>query len=131
MYIKNLNGEVIKTLDATDLHGADLQGADLQGADLRGANLLGADLQGADLHDADLRYADLREAYFAEPTGKIINNPILIYGFPYTVTIWDKHAQIGCKLHTFEEWLAMKNEEFEPFKAAFKALLLAAGRITE
>ena len=35
------------------------------------------------------------------------------------------------KLHTFKEWLAIEHKEFEPFKPAFKALLLAAGRITE
>ena len=45
-------GEVMKEVDAADLHGADLHGANLHGADLYGADLYGANLRGADLHGA-------------------------------------------------------------------------------
>ena len=35
--IRDRDGDVLKTVDASDLRGADLRGADLSGADLRGA----------------------------------------------------------------------------------------------
>jgi len=61
--IKNrITGDVIRTLDRTDLRDADLRGANLTDADLRGANLRDADLRGANLTDADLRGANLMDA---------------------------------------------------------------------
>ena len=72
MQIKNIDGEVLLTIQANnlkgvmlrgaDLKGADLRWADLRGADLAGANLTGADLTGANLRGADLRGADLTES---------------------------------------------------------------------
>ncbi len=52
--IKNLDGEIIFTLDAESLSGADLSGADLYRADLAGANLRGTNLSGADLRGTNL-----------------------------------------------------------------------------
>ena len=60
--IKNIDGEVIKTVDSDSLCGAYLRGADLRDADLRDADLRGADLCDADLRDADLSGAYLRDA---------------------------------------------------------------------
>ncbi len=65
--IKNLSGDIIKTVDAkclryADLSGANLYGANLNNADLRSAKLDNADLRGANLYGADLGYADLRYA---------------------------------------------------------------------
>ncbi len=63
--IRNIKGEVLKTLEDADLEGANLIGANLSGADLEGANLSGADLRGADLRGADLRGANLIGAYLS------------------------------------------------------------------
>jgi uncharacterized protein YjbI with pentapeptide repeats len=65
--IKNLIGEVIKTVAAVNLYStnlsyANLYGADLRGADLSGANLRSADLRGADLYGTNLSGADLSGA---------------------------------------------------------------------
>lgn len=72
MQIKNIDGEVLLTIQANTLKGvmlrsadltrADLRWADLGGADLTGANLTGADLTGANLKGANLSEADLTES---------------------------------------------------------------------
>ena len=71
MQIKNVNSEVLLTIQANTLKGAmlsnaDLMGADLRWADLRGADLTGANLSGADLSCANLRGANLSGADFTE-----------------------------------------------------------------
>lgn len=57
--IKNLFGDVIKTVDAESLRDANLRCADLRGADLRDADLRGADLSDANLWNAVLCGAKL------------------------------------------------------------------------
>ena len=95
-------------LTGADLRGADLRDADLMDADLRGANLMGADLRGADLRGANLRGADrtganLRDAKYGDdiPLTRI---PIILCGLKWDVMVLDDHLQIGCELHTFDEW---------------------------
>lgn len=93
--IKNINGEVIATVDMENLRGADLRCADLRGADLRYA-----DLRSADLRSADLRYADLRGA------------GILVLTLPiWTVYVHNNAVRIGCQHHTHEEWKKFTDEE--------------------
>jgi uncharacterized protein YjbI with pentapeptide repeats len=60
--IRDLRGNVIRTVDAESLYGANLRSADLCDANLYGANLRSADLCGADLCGADLCRANLRGA---------------------------------------------------------------------
>ena len=72
MQIKNVNSEVLLTIQANTLKGAmlrnadltraNLRWADLRGADLRGAKLIGADLTGANLRVANLSGADFTES---------------------------------------------------------------------
>ncbi len=99
-----------------------LVGADLRGAYLVGAYLMDAYLVGAYLMDADLGGANLRGA----PLKK---NAICISGFPYKVTIFDETAQIGCQTETIAEWLRCEREDFLPYRDAFKAVVLASGRM--
>ena len=80
-------------------------------ATFTGANLTGANLTGA--------------TYRGEPVTKA---PISLSGFAYPVTILDTHAQIGCQFKSFAEWLTCDRRDFAPFKAAFEAVLRAAGR---
>ncbi len=60
--IRNLNGQVLRKVEADNLSGADLSGADLRYADLSGAGLSGADLRYANLSGANLSGADLSGA---------------------------------------------------------------------
>ena len=91
-------------LRGADLRGANLRGADLWGANLWEANLRGADLRGADLRGADLRGADLRGADL-RGAKNLTYFPIYIFGHKHYIqtTNYGK-LQIGCKVHTFEEW---------------------------
>ena len=103
-------------LRGANLRGADLGGANLRGADLRGANLGGADLGRANLGGADLRRADLGGAYlrganlrgakWTEET-TIQRAPIQIDSLDdgWPVYILDDHMQIGCELHSFDDWV--------------------------
>ena len=100
-------------LAGADLTRADLTGADLAGADLTDADLTGADLTGADLTGADLTGAYLTRAYLtgANLAGAkwrdgitITKTPIQISGLQYPAHILDTHIQIGCELHSHDEW---------------------------
>ncbi len=75
-------------------------------ADLRGANLGGADLRRADLGGAYLRGANLRGAKWTEET-TIQRAPIQIDSLDdgWPVYILDDHMQIGCELHSFDDWV--------------------------
>lgn len=64
--IKNIQGEVIATIDGEDLLFADLSNLDLRNANLNGAKLTFAYLINTKLEGADLRGADLRNADFCE-----------------------------------------------------------------
>ena len=66
-------GDVILSLDRTDLRDANLMNADLWYADLTGANLRHADLWHADLAGADLTGADFTGAILAEAIFKGAN----------------------------------------------------------
>ncbi len=86
---------------------ANLEGANLQDANLQGAYLRGANLEGANLQDANLRGANLRGANLQDANGeKIIctKSPLQISNLRWHATIWDSHMQIGCELHTHEQW---------------------------
>jgi uncharacterized protein YjbI with pentapeptide repeats len=120
-------------LDGPDLRGADLREADLRGAylreanlgraylngaDLRGADLHGACLRGADLHRACLGGADLRNARWGEGAKWGDGVPVTIApvilslpGLPYTITILDRHTQVGCHLREIESWAAIGEDE--------------------
>ena len=101
-------------LSGADLSGANLGGANLGGADLRGANLGGANLGGANLRGAYLRGADLRGANLggAYLGGAYLRGAKGIETFPISImchrhamwTTQDGRLQIGCEVHTFEEW---------------------------
>ncbi len=89
--IRNIKGEVLKTLEDADLEGANLIGANLSGADLEGANLRGANLRGANLRGAYLSGADLRFSKslisFQKPEGRLC----------YAVQYKDKYMiKAGC-----------------------------------
>jgi hypothetical protein len=84
-------------------------GADLRGADLGGADLGGADLGGADLGEADLRGACLRGADWGDGAQRregvpITRAPVMVATDLYDVWIWDRHVEIGCRIHEIEEW---------------------------
>ena len=101
-------------------------GTNLAGAYLANANLAYASLPDAGLADANLTGANLTgTTYGDEPMTKA---PISLSGFAYPVTILDTHAQIGCQFKSFAEWLTCDRRDFAPFKAAFEAVLRAAGR---
>jgi NDP-sugar pyrophosphorylase family protein len=51
-------------------------------------------------------FGDARVYDNAEISGNVnvTKNPVVISGLKYPVTITDNHMQIGCKIHTFEDW---------------------------
>src|SRR5260370_170681 len=74
-------------------------GADLTGAYLTGAYLTGADLTGAYLTGADLKGANLTGASGIEKF------PIQIGAHRHWLcTTHDGKLQIGCHVHSFEQW---------------------------
>jgi hypothetical protein len=70
--------------------------------------------------------------------GIVTKNPIVITGFPFTVTIEDKLINIGCKSMTFEEWKSDKGKQifkeeglfylYKPFKKVAKQILKTRGK---
>ena len=115
------------------LTGANLTGANLTRANITGANLTGANLTGAYLTDANLTRAKLTRANLtganltrANLTGAILTGadladatwrgvpitrpPIQIHGLMYAVTILDAHIQIGCELHSSDDWSSFDDE---------------------
>ena len=96
-------------LSVADLSGANLSVADLSGADLSGANLSGADLSRANLSWVDLSVANLSVAKWRD--GVLVKQqPVQIGGLTWPVTILDTHMQIGCELHSHDEWAGFDNE---------------------
>ena len=85
------------------LRGANLRGALPWGAYLRGAYLRGASLGGAYLWGAYLRGANLGGAIYGKGI-PLTFEPLGLSGLKYFVIILDTHLQIGCELHSFEEW---------------------------
>jgi hypothetical protein len=102
-----------------NLARANLAGANLAGAYLARANLAGANLAGANLTDANLTDAYLTDAYLtgANLTDAkwrdlvITKTPLQIGGLKWFVTILDAHMQIGCQLHSLEEWEAFDDRQ--------------------
>ena len=82
-------------------------GANLADADLAGANLVGAYLADANLAGADLAGAKWRHGIVLKRT------PIQLYNLDngWRVTILDEHMEIGCELHSFDEWAAFTDKE--------------------
>ena len=93
-------------LSDADLRDASLIGADLIGADLRRANLSDADLSGADLSDADLRDAKIRDGVTVKKA------PLTVSGLAWSVTILDEHMQIGCEVHSHDEWAGFSDDDW-------------------
>ena len=112
----NLSGAYLSGayLSGADLSGANLSYADLSGANLSYANLSGAYLSYADLSGANLSYANLSGAYLsgAYLSGAkwrdgitISRAPLQISGLHWwMVYILDAHMQIGCELHSLDDW---------------------------
>ena len=126
-------------LRGADLRGADLRGADLSNADLREAELNGACLAHANLSNADLREAELNGASlaYANPRGAIFGGADLrgadlngadlngatfgtrvtanrgllqLTGLEWQVLIFDEHMQIGCEMHSLDDWAAFDDK---------------------
>ncbi|WP_422366383.1 pentapeptide repeat-containing protein [Pelagibius sp.] len=116
-----------------NLAGANLAGANLADANLAGANLAGANLADANLADAylagaylaranlaranlaranlaraNLARANLAGANLADAKWRkgvtITKAPLQIHGLRWLVYILDTHMQIGCELHSHDEW---------------------------
>ena len=101
-------------LKEADLRGADLEEANLTGANLRRANLTRADLRGAnliftDLTRANLEGANLKSVNLYNTTGNNKEIKTIQLG-TYIVNITDKDMQIGCELHSIEDWFNFDNE---------------------
>ena len=90
-------------LDGASLNGASLIGASLDRARLIGASLDRASLIGANLDGASLNGARLRETVWRGLV-KINRAPLYVGGLAWPVWILDNHMQIGCELHTLNEW---------------------------
>jgi len=110
------------TVEAAVSEGAYLADANLANAYLANANLAGAYLAGANLEGAKWR------------DGIVIQRaPLQLYGLNYPVTILEAHMQIGCELHTIDEWAAFDDSRIVQmdgkialtFWRAHKAALLA------
>jgi hypothetical protein len=101
-------------LAGANLSRANLADANLSSAYLAGANLADANLSRADLSRANLSRADLSRANLAGAKWRdgitITRAPLQLYGLAYTVTILDAHMQVGCELHTFDEWDGFDDE---------------------
>ena len=89
------------------LRGANLRGANLFCADLRDTDLWGANLWGADLRGADLRGA--KGVYY-------LNTEY------YNIYFHKQQIQIGCKIHTLEEWENFTDDDIDKMDKG-KALL--------
>ncbi len=109
-------------LEAAIKSGAILSGAILSDAILSDANLSGANLSGANLSGAKWR------------DGVTIQRaPLQLSGLHWMVFILDQHMQIGCELHTIEEWASfddarivqMDGKEALRFWRSHKSALLA------
>ena len=70
--------------------------------------------RGISLDGASLNGASLDRASFKDTT--IFNNikinkaPVFINGLHWMITLMDHHINIGCKLHTIDEWENFDNE---------------------
>ena len=123
--IKNrYTGEVIYThegdtlvganLCEANLRGANLCEANLRGANLRGTNLCEANLYGAELRGANLYGANLCEADFTDATvigHKVTKTPIQINNLKWAILITEQAMQVGCQVHTHDEWEAFSGDE--------------------
>ena len=130
----NLRGAVLRganlrgaDLRGANLHCANLTDADLTDADLRGADLYGANLYGANLTDADLYGADLRNAVLS---GAELGEVASLWGTignmrevktvqcgTWPVTYTADLMQIGCQLHSLDEWWTFTDDEISRMDA--------------
>ena len=106
----NLAGAYLADANLADANLADanLAGANLADANLAGAYLADANLARANLADANLADANLARAYLADAKWRegvaITKAPIQIANLKWFVSILDAHMQIGCELHSHDDW---------------------------
>ena len=108
--------------ELANLRGANLRGAYLSGAYLRNADLTGANLRNANLRNADLRNADLTDAELGEVSslwGTIGNmrevKTVQCGTWPVTYTA--DLMQIGCQIHSLDEWWTFTDDEISRMDA--------------
>jgi|GEM_PF-2450524 len=104
----NLRGANL--IDA-NLRGANLIDANLIDANLIDANLIDANLSGANLSGANLRGANLSELASLWSASGNRAEIKAIQADTWDVTYTATHLQIGCQLHTLEEWWAFSDAE--------------------
>ena len=63
------------------------------------------------VHDDAWVYGDFTIDGYANITRKCTQNPIVLTGFTYDVTIMDDDISIDCQTKTFDEWRAVTREE--------------------
>jgi len=101
----------------TNLRNADLRFADLFNANLKNANLEYANLENTNLKNADLEFADLFNANLknADLKNANLNNAIWdgiqIVGLKWCIIIIKNQIQIGCEIHSPEQWEKFNDEE--------------------
>jgi uncharacterized protein YjbI with pentapeptide repeats len=103
--IRDIDGKVLFTHQTTVERQASglamrdaLEAATAARAYLARANLAGAYLVHANLADANLAGAKWRDGV------TISRAPLQISGLHWMVFILDQHMQIGCELHTLDDW---------------------------
>lgn len=106
----NLSGAYLADVNLTDadLTGADFTDANLTGVYLTGAKLARADLARANLTNANFSDADLADAYLTGAIWRdgvtITKAPLQIHGLGWAIYVLDTHMQVGCELHTHDDW---------------------------
>lgn len=100
------------SLIAANFTDASLAGANLVEASLSRASLIATNLARANLDRVNWSCANLADAYMVDAKWgndiTLTRAPIQISNIPngWPVTILDEHMQIGCELHTYEDWAA-------------------------
>ena len=109
----NLGGANLRDayLVGANLVGANLRDANLRDANLGGAYLGGANLGGANLVGANLRDANLGELRSMDGASGNCREVKAIQADIWPVTYTATHMQIGCQLHTIEEWWAFNDDQ--------------------
>ena len=92
-------------LQYADLQGVDLRHPNLQHTDLRHANLRHTDLRHANLQGADFQYADFFDTVYQDQIPIIINTEY------YNIVKTKDFIEIGCQIHSTDEWRAMTDVE--------------------
>lgn len=107
----DLSGLSLLNIDFT---GCNFTNCSFEHTDLRHTILTGCNFNGATFARVDFSCADLAGANFK---GAFIDNiklsgqPLLIDTPEYGICIFEKYMQIGCQLHTIEEWERFNNRQ--------------------